>query len=92
MGAYDIACFVLVTLGGLIGTVAGLLGGRAEEGKDALDPAPGDDPDAKDLMEASRETLGRIAGVIARRRRAALIFSLALILLGAGAFVLARMN
>lgn len=90
MSALDILSFVLMAVGGAVAALAGLLGVRAEEGRDALEPEAGDSTGADDLISDARATLERIAGLIARRRRAANWIGLLLLLLGVVAFVVAR--
>lgn len=92
MGGLDIAAFVLATVGSIIAVVAGLVGARVEEGKGALEPSPDDHPGSDELVAGARETLGRVADAIARRRRAAQTVGGVLIVFGFAAFLLARIG
>ena len=86
MSIFDIAAFVLPTLGALVALLPDLLSGRRRDGADALDGKTAGDPEADAFLGDMRNNLRIAARIADRNRRALRWLGGLLVVLGAMAF------
>lgn len=92
MHPFDIASFLLVTVGGAVAAAATIMGNRAADGLTAMDADMGDTEENRAARARAREALAQSRRRNEVRRRSVIAGGLVLVALGVIAFVAARLN
>ncbi len=90
MHPYDIASFLLVTIGGAIAAAATIFGNNASDGLTAMGADEGDADENNEARSRAREALAQSQRRNEVRRRSVIAAGLVLVVFGVLAFVAAR--
>ncbi len=92
MHPFDVASFLLVTVGGALAAAATIFGNKAADGLAAMDGGEGDAEKERAAQKRAEESLSRSKRKNEVRRRGVIAAGLVLVALGVIAFVAARLN